>query len=100
MIAKKVVTKLAALGVDAVKFTEANDEVDGEVEINERVSVRIPLHGRMLTVVHQRRDKFVFYPSRGNLENILPDIKAALAIDAADQCWPTPLHPRPLSASI
>lgn len=93
MIAEHVAAKLAALGFTPVTVSEADDVVDGEVEINERVSVQVPLEGDLLTVVHARRDEFVFYPSQTDVEKLLPDIKAALRIDAADQCWPTPLGP-------
>lgn len=99
MIAANVAAQLKKLGYASISVSEADDMVDGSVDINDRVSIQVPEVGRSLAVVHQRGEEFTFHPLRQSIKALLPDLEAALTIDKADQALlavePKTAAPRP-----
>lgn len=80
MQAKSVAAKLQKLNINVLNFIEGDDLEDGMVAITESVHIQVPTYGRGINVVHEMDDDtFQFYPIRKSVEDVLEDIKKALA---------------------
>ena len=80
MQAKLVAAKLQQAGINFLSFSEGDDLEDGAVYISKSVHVQVPTYGKGINVVQELDEEtFDFYPIRKSIEDVLIDIKKALA---------------------